>query len=174
MKARLTKFTYWLISATISLLGFSACAATSKATKTDTPEVDEVERPIDDMEVMYGSPTWGYQADGRVMDEECKPIKGIRIEVKLMRENNPLETKIIHSDKNGKFQTPAHEDNPIISLSVVDEDGRKRGGDFAPTEIDLTTMKPVFDQSIQDEWYWGTNKYSNLQIKLTKKETNNE
>lgn len=88
MKARLTKFTYWLISATISLLGFSACAATSKATKTDAPEVDEVERPLEDIRVMYGSPTWGYQADGRVMDEECKPIKGVQIKQTKKETNN--------------------------------------------------------------------------------------
>ena len=88
MKARLTKFTYWLISATISLLGFSACAATSKATKTDVPEVDEVERPIDDMEVMYGSPTLTYQADGRVKDENGNPIKVVQIKQTKKETNN--------------------------------------------------------------------------------------
>lgn len=88
MKTRLTKFTHWLISATISLLGFSACAATSKATKIDTPEVDEAERPLEEVIVMYGSPTITYQADGRVKDEKDNPIKGVQTELTEKKTNN--------------------------------------------------------------------------------------
>ena len=176
MKAKLSRRAQWLISAIISLLGFSGCAATSKAADSDVaiPEEDSIEMPQREIRVMYGTPTWGYQADGRVTDEKCKPIKGVRIEATLRDRRGTLETQIIYSGKDGKFQThaydtPIYEDKKIISLSAIDEDGRKRGGDFSTAKIDLTKMKPVLDKSTQTAWYDGTFKYNNLEITLKRK-----
>lgn len=45
MKAKLSKATQWLIIATISLLGFSAC------------------KPDEEVVEMYGTPTSDYRAD---------------------------------------------------------------------------------------------------------------
>ena len=67
MKAKLSRRAQWLISAIISLLGFSGCAATSKAADSDVaiPEEDSIEMPQREIMVMYGPPTLFYQ-EGRV------------------------------------------------------------------------------------------------------------
>lgn len=67
MKAKLSRRAQWLISAIISLLGFSGCAATSKAADSDVaiPEEDSIEMPQREIRVMYGPPTLFYQ-EGRV------------------------------------------------------------------------------------------------------------
>ncbi|MBO5893477.1 MAG: hypothetical protein J6Q31_04345 [Alistipes sp.] len=70
MKKQLSKRVQIIISAIISLLGFSGCAASSKATDTDAPKLEEevIERPEDEIRVMYGSPTLSYQ-DGRLNEK---------------------------------------------------------------------------------------------------------
>ena len=67
MKIKLSRTAQWLISAIISVLGFSGCAASSKATDKDVtiPEEDSIEMPEREIRVMYGPPTYFYQ-NGRV------------------------------------------------------------------------------------------------------------
>lgn len=70
MKEQLSKIMQIIISAIISLLGFSGCAASSKAVDTDASKLGEevIERPEKEIRVMYGSPTLFYQ-DGRINEK---------------------------------------------------------------------------------------------------------
>lgn len=70
MKEKISSKAQIIISAIISLLGFSGCAASSKAADTDTPKLEEevIERPEKEIRVMYGSPTYFYQ-QGRVKEK---------------------------------------------------------------------------------------------------------
>ena len=158
MKAKLTNLVQWLIMAVISLLGFSACS------KTD-----------DKMVCMYGTPTFDYQAEGYVADEEGNPIEGIQLKVTLGNtSNDSAEEKITYSDKDGKFVTPKYLDQMIFSLTAEDVDGAKNGGEFKTKEIDLTKMKPELDETNADNWYWGVNVYKNILIVMSKKTADKE
>lgn len=74
MKEQLSKIMQIIFSAVISLLGFSGCAASSKAEDTDAPKLGEevIERPEKEIRVMYGSPTLFYQ-DGRINEKLQRP-----------------------------------------------------------------------------------------------------
>ena len=74
MKEQLSRRAQIIISAIISLLGFSGCAASSKAADTDAPKLGEevIERPEKEIRVMYGTPTLFYQ-DGRINEKLQHP-----------------------------------------------------------------------------------------------------
>ena len=59
MKAKLSNASQWILTAIISLLGFSGCSK-------------EEEIPL-----MHGSPTVDYKAEGCITDEAGNPIEGI-------------------------------------------------------------------------------------------------
>ena len=124
MKEQLSKIMQIIISAIISLLGFSTSSCY----------------------VMYGSPTADYQAEGCVTDEDGKPIEGIRIQVTLEDDyTDDNEGFIVYSDSEGRFSTTKYKDWRIQSLTATDIDGEKNGGEFETQEIKLT-MKPTLEE----------------------------
>lgn len=151
MKAKLSKFSQWLFSALITLLGFSSTSCFS---------------------VAYGSPTSDYQAEGRITDQEGYPIKGIEVRVKI-RDYETTDFPAVYSDEDGAFTTEKHRDLNIVSLIATDIDGEKNGGGFETKEIDLTQMKPEVKSSKKNEWY-SLKTYKNVEIQLTEKTTDEE
>lgn len=150
MKEQLSKIMQIIISAIISLLGFSTSSCY----------------------VMYGSPTADYQAEGYVTDEDGKPIEGIRIQVTLEDDyTDDNEGFIVYSDSEGRFSTTKYKDWRIQSLTATDIDGEKNGGEFENTTIDLRKMQLDLNPSNKkkDDWYLGVYIYRNVQIVLTPK-----
>ena len=162
MKAKITKFANWLLTAVLSLLGFSACS-------------DER------MMCMYGTPTFDYQADGRVVDEEGNPIEGIRVKVTLGNawstkiDGTQVEGGVIYSGKDGSFTTKKFEDIEIYSLTAIDVDGEENGGEFETQEIRVDLLKPTTEKGDRKgDWYFGVQKYENIEIVMTEKVTQEE
>lgn len=156
MKAKLSNATQWILTAIISLLGFSGCSKEEQ------------------MVCMYGTPTADYKAEGSVTDEEGNPIEGIKVKVELRGYyNNPSETKSVYSGGDGQFITPQYSNQEIISLTAIDIDGGNNGGEFEDKTINLQGIKPTLDKSNADGWYQGVKTY-NVDIQLTKKSADNE
>ena len=156
MKTKLSNAAQWILTAIISLLGFSGCSK---------------EEP---MVCMYGTPTADYKAEGSVTDEEGNPIEGIKVKVELRGYyNNPSETKSVYSGGDGQFITPQYRNQEIISLTAIDIDGGNNGGEFEDKTINLQGIKPTLDKSNADGWYQGVKTY-NVDIQLTKKFADNE
>ena len=162
MKAKITKFANWLLTAVISLLGFSACDNGG-------------------MMLMYGTPTFDYQADGRVVDEEGNPIEGIRVKVTLGNawstkiDGTQVEGGVVYSGKDGSFTTKKFEDIEIYSLTAIDVDGEKNGGEFETQEIRVDLLKPTTEKGDRKgDWYFGVQKYENIEIVMTEKVTQEE
>lgn len=156
MKSKLFRMTQWLMSVVISLLGFSACSD-------------------DQMRLMYRTPTFDFQAEGCVTDEEGNPIEGIQLKVSLQKASqDSSEAEIIFSDKDGEFTTPKYYNQMIFSLTAEDIDGAKNGGEFESKQIDLTKMKPELDKTNADDWYWGVNVYKDIEIVMSKKTADEE
>ena len=162
MKAKITKFANWLLTAVLSLLGFSACS-------------DER------MMYMYGTPYYDYQADGRVVDEEGTPIEGIQVKVTLGNEwstkidGTQVEGGVVYSGKDGLFTTKKFEDIEIYSLTAIDVDGEENGGEFETQEIRVDTLKPTKEKGDRKgDWYFGVQKYENIEIVMTEKVTQEE
>ena len=158
MKAKLSNASQWILTAIISLLGFSACSGSLSNEQPD----------------MYGTPTADYKAEGSVTDEEGNPIEGIKVKVELRGYyNNSSETKSVYSGGDGQFITPQYRDQEIISLTAIDIDGGNNGGEFEDKTINLQGIKPTLDKSNADGWYQGVKTY-NVDIQLTKKSADNE
>ena len=163
MKAKITNFANWLLTSVISLLGFSACSNGGG------------------MMLMYGTPTFDYQADGRVVDEEGKPIEGIQVKITLGDEwsskidGTQVDGGVIYSGKDGSFMTNKFANIKIYSLTATDVDGEKNGGEFETQEIKLT-MKPTLEEGSKkgDSWYMGVNKFENIEIVMTEKAAEEE
>ena len=151
MKDKLSKFSQWLFSAIITLLGFTSTSCFT---------------------VAYGSPTSDYQAEGRITDQEGYPIKGIEVKAKFS-DGETSDTPAVYSDEDGTFITDKYRDRYIVSLTATDIDGEKNGGEFETKEIDLTKMKPDIQKSKKNEWY-SLNLYKDVEIKLTEKRTGEE
>ena len=151
MKTKVSNFANWLLMTVISLLGFSAC------TKGEMKE-------------MYGTPTFDYQADGRVVDEEGEPIEGIRVKVTLGNrwsdkiDGTQVEGGVVYSGKDGSFETKKFEQIEIYSLTAIDVDGEENGGEFETQEVRIDTMRPTYSKG-------GTQKYENIEIVMTEKVT---
>ena len=156
MKAKLSNATQWILTAIISLLGFSGCSKE------------------EEMLCMYGTPTADYKAEGVVTDEDGNPIEGIKVRVELQSYiNNSTEKKAVYSGDDGQFITPKYFNLEILSLTATDIDGDKNGGEFEDKTINLQGIKPTLDKSNADGWYQGVYNYK-VDFKLTKKSADNE
>ncbi|MBR5864516.1 MAG: radical SAM-associated putative lipoprotein [Alistipes sp.] len=151
MKTKVSNFVNRILAAVISLLGFSACDNGG-------------------MMLMYGTPTFDYQANGRVVDEEGEPIEGIRVKVTLGDEwaekidGTHVEGGVVYSGKDGSFETKKFEQIEIYSLTAIDVDGEENGGEFETQEVRIDTMRPTYSKG-------GTQKYENIEIVMTEKVT---
>lgn len=161
MKTKLSRTAQWLMTAIISLLGFSACSDEEKG-----------------MMCMYGTPTFDYQADGRVVDEEGNPIEGIQVKVSLrdVMNRQTEDGGTIYSGKDGSFKTDKYFEKMIFSLTATDVDGAKNGGEFDSQEIRVDMIKPTYEENRKegDSWYFGVQKYEDIEIVMTEKSTEEE
>lgn len=156
MKAKLSNATQWILTAIISLLGFSGCSKE------------------EEMLCMYGTPTADYKAEGVVTDEDGNPIEGIKVRVELQSYiNNSPEKRAVYSGDDGQFITPKYFNLEILSLTATDIDGDKNGGEFEEKVINLQDMTPLLDKTDADGWYQGVYNYK-VDFKLTKKSADNE
>lgn len=155
MKEKMSNATQWILTAIISLLGFSGCSKE------------------EEMVCMYGSPTVDYKAEGCVTDEGGNPIEGICVKVEIYDHLSGSEIKTVYSGEDGLFITPKYRNKKILSLTATDVDGNKNGGEFNEKKVDLQNMQPDKDKTNADGWYQGIRTY-NVDIKLTKKSADNE
>lgn len=156
MKRLLKKALAVVCPALLSALGFTSCDLLS-------PKVE------------YGTPSCDFKVDITVVDEDSKPIKGIKavpIEIYTNSKNViydqnrwPLDT--LTSDSSGKVQ---HSENIIgitnkFTVVFEDVDGEMNGGTFKKDSMDFT---PVQTKKGDGHWYEG--EYTISGTKVLKKE----
>lgn len=81
--------------------------------------------------IMYGMPPVGYDVKTRVLDEENKPIRGIRVDVKSEEHGNHSITNGL-TDANGVFEDGVYE--RLVNIVFEDVDG-DAGGLFEKDSI---------------------------------------
>lgn len=64
----------------------------------------------------------------------------------------------------------------IFSLTATDVDGAKNGGEFDSQEIRVDMIKPTYEENRKegDSWYFGVQKYEDIEIVMTEKSTEEE
>ncbi len=143
MNAKLTHLTQLILSAIISLLGFSSC------------------KPSQEQYDMYGTPIIDYQLKGRVTDTENNPIAGLRVVIARQGYGDAdPKAQTLTTDANGEF---ASEEERVTSsflhqgsITFTDIDGDENGGSFKDKTIALKDVKPIYDNSTNDgAWFYG-------------------
>ena len=152
MKIRYQKVSGWLLTAFLSVLGFSSCEPW-------------------DMPVEYGTPNANYSVKGMVTDEANKPIPGIKVTIGKsgLPYNSYYDLKTLSTDANGQFVKSYIGESLrdiTFSLTFEDVDG-PLNGEFATkeqtVEIKMTELK---DGS--SSWYKGE-ATKEITVKLTSK-----
>lgn len=146
MNAKLTHLTQLILSAIISLLGFSSC------------------KPSQEQYDMYGAPIIDYQLKGRVTDTENNPIAGLRVVIARQGYGDAdPKTQTLTTDANGEFVSEKTErtyNGYNGTLTFTDIDGDDNGGEFQEKTINLQELRPVLDKSKAEGWYEGVYIYT--------------
>jgi|GEM_PF-5026095 hypothetical protein len=120
-KARQSGFRYVLDAAVMAILGFFGISCSDGF------------RPFDlidgGMRLMYGCPTSVYHVKGTVVDENDKPIKGIKIV------GSQYAADTLYTDRNGSVKDEFNSLNGTLMYFVEDVDGPDNGGKFASDTI---------------------------------------
>ena len=143
MNAKLTHLMRLILSAIISLLGFSSC------------ELFQEQRD------MYGTPIADYQVKGCVTDADDNPIAGLRVVIAEtgFGEENDMQT--LTTNKNGEYISEKKERKyRTNTLTITDIDGDENGGSFKEKTFNLNEIKPVLDKSKAEGWYEGVYVYT--------------
>lgn len=143
MNAKLTHLMQLILSAIISLLGFSSC------------ELFQEQRD------MYGTPIAEYQVKGCVTDADDNPIAGLRVVITEtgFGEENDMQT--LTTNKNGEYISEKKERKyRTNTLTITDIDGDENGGSFKEKTFNLNEIKPVLDKSKAEGWYEGVYVYT--------------
>lgn len=143
MNAKLTHLMRLILSAIISLLGFSSC------------ELFQEQRD------MYGTPIADYQVKGCVTDADDNPIAGLRVVITEtgFGEENDMQT--LTTNKNGEYISEKKERKyRTNTLTITDIDGDENGGSFKEKTFNLNEIKPVLDKSKAEGWYEGVYVYT--------------
>lgn len=125
MKNGMKQIWKYLAAGIMGLLGFASCGKSLADDSNDS--------------TMYGPPpNADYKVLGTVSDEDGKPIKGIRVSVRL--KYSPWSKDVeetLYSDDKGAYQllTRSLDGLPPVSISFEDVDGEENGGEFVSTEV---------------------------------------
>jgi putative lipoprotein (rSAM/lipoprotein system) len=125
MKNGMKQIWKYLAAGIMGLLGFASCGKSLADDSNDS--------------AMYGPPpNADYKVLGTVSDEDGKPIKGIRVSVRL--KYSPWSKDVeetLYSDDKGAYQllTRSLDGLPPVSISFEDVDGEENGGEFVSTEV---------------------------------------
>ena len=100
MKLKYLKFKNWLLVSLMSILGMTACKSSKQALSTNDQQDPEPQSQVDkgqrqEVALMYGVPTMNFRIQGKVVNHQGKPVKGIQV-VMLNRNfgntpNNPTD-----------------------------------------------------------------------------------
>ena len=124
-----------LITGLLALLGFSSCVFL----------IDGDDDGGDDV-VMYGVVRTSFVVKGTVTDADEKPLKNIRVVLKLQDDEpdgNPYRQArdTVYTDNKGEFKTRPRPDTPLPwTLIATDIDGTDNGGEFLTVEKTFTTI----------------------------------
>lgn len=143
MNAQLTHLMRLILSAIISLLGFSSCEL------------------FQEQGDMYGTPIADYQVKGCVTDADDNPIAGLRVVITEtgFGEENDMQT--LTTNKNGEYISEKKERKyRTNTLTITDIDGDENGGSFKEKTFNLNEIKPVLDKSKAEGWYEGVYVYT--------------
>ena len=152
MKTRVYHLYCAVLSALLSVLGFTSC---SKDTMGE-----------------YGSPNADYRIEGNVTDENGNPITGILVSADYYeeRQNGKYWYNLASKKTNyGKYSLNFNTFPEFrwLKLVVQDVDGEDNGGEFANDTIDID-YKSAVQTKEGERWYSGA--YRIIQdIKLKKK-----
>ena len=125
MKNGVKQIWKYLAAGIMGLLGFASCG---KSLADDSNN-----------SAMYGPPpNADYKVLGTVSDEDGRPIKGIRVSVRL--KYSPWSKDVeetLYSDDKGAYQllTRSLDGLPPVTISFEDVDGEENGGEFESTEV---------------------------------------
>ena len=148
MKRRYLTLKNWLLATLLGAFGLGAChsakpaAATTPTPPPDDDPVTEQPKPRDPVVLMYGVPTMNFVVQGRVVDEQGQPVKGMQVvllnrNVDLtpdnMQDDNPYAQEYIRNssdttDADGRYRVSTT-DTPASrgQLIVRDIDGPRNG-----------------------------------------------
>lgn len=128
-----------LAKVVFALLGFSS--VTFCDSNSSNERLDE-----------YGTPVADYAVKGTVVDEDSKPISGIRV-VRDNIEGKSTDKDTTYTDANGKFSLDYMRTGGIgPDLKFEDIDGEANGGEFATKELVGIDYRQT---SERENWYMG-------------------
>lgn len=121
-----------------------------------------------DAPVMYGTPWADYEVEGKVLDADGDPIKGIKVSL-IEDQYNSQSTQSL---ENGTFKVSLGT-IPFdkLKLTAQDIDGAENGGEFEEKTVELDFSKIKYTGE-SDGWYHG--KKSLEQDIVLEEKTNNE
>lgn len=121
-----------------------------------------------DAPVMYGTPWADYEVEGKVLDADGDPIKGIKVSL-IEDQYNSQSTQSL---ENGTFKVSLGT-IPFdkLKLTAQDIDGAENGGEFEEKTVELDFSKIKYTGE-SDGWYHG--KKSLEQNIVLEEKTNNE
>ncbi len=135
-------FTRWysaLLSALLTLLGFSSCGG-------DEP-------------VEYGSPSVDFTVKGTVTDQDSNPLQGIKVSTVSTRYGEYVDTVASTlTDANGQYELPKVNDVAIDygnTLVAEDIDGEANGGDHATVTTQFKDLPRTQTAKGYGNWYDG-------------------
>ncbi len=140
MKISYQKVSAWLITTSLSILGFTSC--------------EPWDAPLE-----YGTPNANYSVKGRVTDQANNPIPNIQVTIGKpgLPHDSYLDLKTLKTDANGQFVKSYIGEFPrdiTFQLSFEDVDG-PLNGEFSPkgttVEIKTTDLKDG-----DKRWYLGS------------------
>ena len=105
----------------------------------------------------YGCPYADFRASGTVIDQDGKPIQGVRVVLKgrLNPEMDiPRETDTVWTDRSGYYQCNGgvrYLDDSRITFEFQDVDGPENGGEVSKVEVDA----PIVKVEDGEGWYMG-------------------
>ena len=150
-----------LLTALISLLGFSSCNK-SDGSKEEVP-------------CEYGCPVTAFKVDGTVTDTHGSPIEGIQVSV-LMQQNpsaDPMSLQTTMTLADGTFTTETMDMTSVDEISSVmkvkfeDIDDAAHGGYFDSKTVTAADLKRKQTKEGDGKWFQGEYEYSgNITLSL--------
>ena len=128
-----------------------------------------------DVRCEYGTPHVNFRATARVVDEEGKPIEGIR--VAILHESwdgeyhtEDFEWRTGYTDYEGNIDATASPHTVPERLIIEDVDGEANGGEFETKIVDVVGFEQTEDGS--GNWYDGAYKFDMGEVTLEHKTAN--